>query len=84
MMKTDLNDPGSRYDNKELASIITCISEGLSPRQRAIFTLRDLEGLETDEIEKITGLPAATIKSNLYHARKAIREKMIRIYKLEY
>jgi DNA-directed RNA polymerase specialized sigma24 family protein len=36
------------------------------------------------EIAAITNLSAERIKSNLYHARKAIREKLITVYKVEY
>jgi RNA polymerase sigma-70 factor (ECF subfamily) len=84
MMKVDLSNQEIRFDNKDLAEIIVCITKELSPKQRVIFTLRDLEGLETDEIEKITGLHPNHIKSNLYHARKTIREKLIKTYKVEY
>lgn len=70
--------------NKDLASIISLIAGGLSPKQRAIFVLRDLEGLEMAEISKITKLPPKSVKSNLWHARKAIRDKLIKVYKVEY
>jgi len=84
LMKVDLNNQDAHYDNKDLVEIIGCIAKALSPKQRVIFTLRDLEGLEIEEIEKITGLPSTHIKSNLYHARKTIREKLIKTYKVEY
>jgi RNA polymerase sigma-70 factor (ECF subfamily) len=45
-------------------------------RSKAIFTLVHLENLGTEEIEQITGLDAAKIKSNLYVARKTIREQL--------
>jgi RNA polymerase sigma-70 factor, ECF subfamily len=41
-----------------------------------VFTLRDLEGLEIEEIEEITGLSPEKIKSNLYLARQYIRRKI--------
>lgn len=52
------------------------ISEKLSPKQRIIFTLKDIEGLSTEEVIQITGLGADSIKSNLYLARKALREML--------
>ncbi len=84
LMKADLTNQEVHYDNKDLAEIIGCIARTLSTKQRVIFTLRDLEGLEMDEIEKITRQPSTHIKSNLYHARKTIREKLIKVYKVEY
>jgi RNA polymerase sigma-70 factor (ECF subfamily) len=62
--------------NEELKSLILYFTNELSPKQKIVFTLSDIEDLETDEIEKITGLSAEKIKSNLYLARKNIKEKL--------
>ena len=60
--------------NRNLKEWITTLTRNLSPKQRLIFTLRDIEELELEEIVKITGMSRAKIKSNLYLARKYIRE----------
>ena len=52
--------------------IFTEASGMLSPKQRIIFTLKEIEGLDTPAVTQITGLDADSIKSNLYHARKKI------------
>lgn len=62
--------------NTELAQIISSVTNDLTPKQKLVFTLRDLEGLEIEEIESITNLSAAKIKSNLYLARQYIRKKI--------
>jgi len=62
--------------NSELIKWITTLTYDLSPKQRMVFTLRDIEGLELDEICKITGMSSAKIKSNLYLAREYIRKKL--------
>lgn len=62
--------------NAELALIISSLTNDLTPKQKLVFTLRDLEGLEIAEIETITRLSAAKIKSNLYLARQYIRKKI--------
>jgi RNA polymerase sigma-70 factor, ECF subfamily len=82
--KMDLLNEEDHFEKKDLASIITCIAGELSPKQHAIFVLRDLEGTEMEEIAKITNLPASRVKSNLWHARKAIRDKLRTNYKVEY
>jgi RNA polymerase sigma-70 factor, ECF subfamily len=64
------------FINKELAAIIKEMTTGLSPKQKLVFTLRDLEGLEIDEIQTITHMSADKIKSNLYLARQCIRKKL--------
>lgn len=69
-------NPEKNLLNTELAQIISSLTVGLTPKQKLVFTLRDLEGLEIEEIITITGLSAAKIKSNLYLARQYIREKI--------
>jgi RNA polymerase sigma-70 factor, ECF subfamily len=62
--------------NNELGQMIRFYTQELTPKQKIVFTLSDLEGLEVSEITAITGLSAQKIKSNLYCARKYIREKL--------
>lgn len=62
--------------NAELSHIISSLTRDLTPKQKLVFTLCDLEGLEAEEIKSITGLSAARIKSNLYLARQYLRKKV--------
>ena len=64
----------SELENRELASIINLLTEKLSPRQKMVFVLSEIEQLTADEIIKITGLARTVIKANLYYARKRISE----------
>lgn len=56
-------------ERKELRELIIDASKRLTPRQRAVFVLRDLEDLSVAEVSVILGLSADVIKSNLYQAR---------------
>lgn len=74
-----LSDPfdlEEQIDNRQLAETIKNFTEELSPKQRILFTLRYLEGMDMDEIKQITGLSAAKIKSNLYLARQTIHNQL--------
>ena len=62
--------------NRDLKDFITTLTYGLTPKQRLVFTLRDLEGLAMEEVREISGMTGHKIKSNLYLARKHIREKL--------
>lgn len=44
---------------------------------RTVLTLYHLEEFSIPEIETITGMPEGTIKSNLYRARKQLKEKLV-------
>ena len=63
-------------ENRQWVSIVRTIAEGLSAKQRLVFTLIQLEGLTSDEAEQITGLDARQIKSNLFVARQTVRKRL--------
>jgi len=73
------DDPDRQLQNSELISVIRTLADKLSTKQRAVFTLVYLENLETDKVAEITGMDADKIKSNLYVARKTIKEKLIQL-----
>ena len=63
-------------ENKEWVSIVKTLAESLSDKQRLVFTLCQLEGLPSAEVEQITELDARQVKSNLYVARQTIRKRL--------
>ena len=65
--------------NKELAGFIRILTDHLTPKQKIVFTLSELEELSVDEISTITRLTPQKIKSNLYCARQTIKDKLIRM-----
>jgi RNA polymerase sigma-70 factor (ECF subfamily) len=68
--------PSVELENSEISKIITVLTQKLSPKQKAVFVLSDLEGMTNDEISEITGLSKSAVKANLYYARKSISEKV--------
>jgi RNA polymerase sigma-70 factor (ECF subfamily) len=62
--------------NKDLVELIKKTTGSLSPKQKLVFTLSEIEGMDVEEIVLITGLSSAKIKSNLYLARKYIKSKI--------
>jgi len=60
----------------ELGALITTLTNELTPKQKLVFTLSDLEDLPTEEIVQITGMTASQIKSNLFLARQALRKQL--------
>jgi RNA polymerase sigma-70 factor, ECF subfamily len=52
--------------------------EALPVEQREVLTLHYLRDLSMQEIATVLGCPAGTVKSRLYHARKALRQVMER------
>jgi RNA polymerase sigma-70 factor (ECF subfamily) len=57
----------------ELARDVRAVLEGLSPDQRAILVLRDLEGLSESEAAAELSVAPGTVKSRLHRARSVFR-----------
>ena len=49
----------------------------LSPEQRAVLTMRHLEGLNEEEMVDVLEVAPGTVKSRLHRARAAFRERWI-------
>lgn len=75
----DDTDPERQLESSEWVSVIKVLADGLSGKQKLVFTLSQLEGLDNAQITEITGLDADQIKSNLYAAKKNIRERLIKM-----
>jgi RNA polymerase sigma-70 factor (ECF subfamily) len=67
-------NPAKEMDNREMARVIAAFTEKLSPKQKAVFVLADLEDMSNDEISAITGMSRLNVKANLHYARKRIGE----------
>ena len=74
--------PEEDFITKETWAIFCRASLELSPRQRAVFTLLDLEGLSVEEVISITGMTTDEVKDNLHIARKKIRQELERYGKV--
>jgi len=65
-------EPSTELENRETAMIIKVLTNKLSPKQKAVFVLSDLEQMSHDEISEITGISKTGIKANLHYARRSI------------
>jgi RNA polymerase sigma-70 factor (ECF subfamily) len=57
----------------ELRRRLSAALEQLSERQRAVIVLHDVEGFRHAEIGEMLGIPEGTARSDLHHARAALR-----------
>jgi RNA polymerase sigma-70 factor (ECF subfamily) len=63
--------------NQELSCLMRALSQ-LSDRKRAVFVLVELEGLATEEAAKVLEIPAATVRTRLFHARRELQAALER------
>jgi RNA polymerase sigma-70 factor, ECF subfamily len=70
-------NPGTEMENNEMAQMIATLTDKLSPKQKVVFVLADIEEMSNEEICSVTGMSRLNVKANLHYARKNIGE-MIR------
>jgi len=74
LISNHLSEEGiTELENRENARILSLLTNQLSPKQKAVFVLSELEEMNAEEIVRITGMNRAAVKANLYYARKNIR-----------
>ncbi len=72
-------DPEKQLLNTEIkAKIETCL-QGLSPKEKATFLLRDGEGFSIEEASEILKCSSMSVRTHLSRARKKIREQFTKI-----
>lgn len=75
------DNPEQRYSHAEIQQILDNAVEELKPDFRAVFALRDIEELSTEETAEALGISVPAVKSRLLRARLALREKLTRKFK---
>jgi RNA polymerase sigma-70 factor, ECF subfamily len=58
--------------DEELYVAVDRVTADLSPKQKAVFILRDMEGMPMPDISEILSMDPGQVKSNLYYARKKV------------
>lgn len=70
----------SRLSEEEVAGIFRELSAELTEKQRAVFVLREMEGLSSQEVAEIVGCRESTVRNHLFNARKVLRQALVERY----
>lgn len=65
--------PSSSLDATDTRLLVEALLDRLSPPMRAALVLREMEGLDYDEIAATLGIPVGTVRSRLHAARAQFR-----------
>jgi RNA polymerase sigma-70 factor (ECF subfamily) len=71
--------PGQLAESDELGRRIQATLGTLSPQDRAVVVMREVQGLPYDEIAETLGMPLGTLKARLHRARERLRAKLTRV-----
>ncbi len=74
-------NPEQTYSREELREILEKAVDSLPATFRAVFALRDIEELSTEETAAMLNLSIPAVKSRLLRARLRLREKLTRYFK---
>lgn len=66
----------NQLENDDISSVLKLLTARLSPKQKSIFILSEIEEMSHEEISGITGMSKASVKANLCFARKNISEML--------
>lgn len=73
-------DPERALDLAELQRAFLRLAAGLAPKQRAVFVLKEIEGLGTAEIAALLEIRESTVRNHLLQARRTLRSGLERDY----
>jgi RNA polymerase sigma-70 factor, ECF subfamily len=61
---------------KEIELVFQQVSSGLSPKQKTVFVMAEMEDLRSSEIAKILGCRESTVRNHLFNARKLMQQQL--------
>jgi RNA polymerase sigma-70 factor (ECF subfamily) len=61
---------------KEIEHVFNACSEVLSPKQKTIFVMREMDDLPSSEIAKVLGCRESTVRNHLFNARKLMQAEL--------
>jgi RNA polymerase sigma-70 factor (ECF subfamily) len=76
-------DPEQLYRASELRDILIKALRELRPILRAVFVLRDIEGLSIAETAEVLSLSHTAVKARLWRGRLQLRERLNRYFRKE-
>jgi RNA polymerase sigma-70 factor (ECF subfamily) len=77
----NVSEPWTRHperdaSSKEELSRLQRALDGLSDKKRAVFVLVEIEGLSAEEAARALEIPASTVRTRLFHARRELHAAM--------
>jgi RNA polymerase sigma-70 factor (ECF subfamily) len=70
-------DKEPRFDAEDARALHRALAV-LDVLHREVLVLHFLEEMPVDEVAAVVGCPAGTVKSRIYHAKRALREALLR------
>ena len=72
--------PYQKMEHDEIRSRIDAAVEKLSPEHRAVILMREMDGMQYEEIAATLGCSVGTVMSRLFYARKKLQSLLKDVY----
>ncbi|MGH7493904.1 MAG: RNA polymerase sigma factor [bacterium] len=72
-----VRNPLQVLENNELLSHITAAIEALPEQQKAVVIMHEIEGMSKKMISNVLACSLVTVRTNLHHARKKLRRRLM-------
>ena len=77
LVKTSADpEQGVMVQRKEIENVFNAVSSVLSPKQKTIFVMREMDDLPSSQIAKILGCRESTVRNHLFNARKLMQQQL--------
>src|SRR5438309_11740168 len=73
-------EQGVIVQRKEVESVFNSVSQVLSPKQKTIFVMNQMDDLSSSEIAKVLGCRESTVRNHLFNARKMMQQQLKKRY----
>ncbi len=70
------SNPEEELTRRQLGQILESVIDSLPPKYRAVFALRDLQGLSTQETAECLQIGEEAVKTRMFRARALLRKRL--------
>ena len=79
LVKTSFDaEQGVVVQHKEVENVFNEVSSRLSPKQKTIFIMNQMDDMPSSEIAKVLGCRESTVRNHLFNARKLMQQQLQR------
>jgi RNA polymerase sigma-70 factor (ECF subfamily) len=77
LVKTSTDpEQGVIVQRKEIEAVFQDVSTVLSPKQKTIFVMNQMDDMSSAEIARVLGCRESTVRNHLFNARKAMQQQL--------
>ena len=69
-------EQGVIVQRKEIEGVFNAVSSVLSPKQKTIFIMNQMDDMPSSEIAKVLGCRESTVRNHLFNARKLMQQQL--------